>query len=34
MKHNNHICSDSKKRRSYLTMLFVAGDVKRYVSEQ
>ncbi len=27
--HNNHMHSDSKKRRSFLAMLFAAGDVKR-----
>lgn len=26
---NNHIHSDSKKRRSFLALLFAAGDVKR-----
>ncbi|WP_419641523.1 hypothetical protein [Thiolapillus sp.] len=29
-KHNNHIHSDSKKRRSFLALLFTAGDVRRY----
>jgi hypothetical protein len=27
-KHNNHMHSDSKKRCSFLALLFVAGDVK------
>jgi hypothetical protein len=31
--HNNHMHSDSKKRRSYLALLFAAGDVGRYVSK-
>ena len=26
---NNHIHSDSKKRRSFLALLFTAGDAKR-----
>jgi len=29
---NNHMHSDSKKRRSVLALLFAAGDVSRYVS--
>ena len=29
MALNNHMHSDSKKRRSYLALLFAAGDVKR-----
>jgi hypothetical protein len=31
--HNNHMHSDSKKRRSFLAMLFAAGDVRRYKSK-
>ena len=31
--HNNRMHSDSKKRRSFLALLFAAGDAKRYVSE-
>jgi hypothetical protein len=27
---NNHMHSDSKKRRSFLALLFAAGDVWRY----
>ena len=27
---NNHMHSDSKKRRSFLALLFAAGDVRRY----
>jgi hypothetical protein len=27
--HNNRIHSDSKKRRSFLALLFAAGDAKR-----
>ena len=27
---NNHIHADSKKRRSFLALLFAAGDVSRY----
>ena len=27
---NNHMHSDSKKRRSFVALLFTAGDVKRY----
>jgi len=27
--HNNHMHSGSKKRRSFLALLFAAGDVKR-----
>jgi hypothetical protein len=30
MKHNKHMHSDSKKRRSFLALLFAAGDVRRY----
>jgi hypothetical protein len=30
--HNNHIHSDSKKRRSFLALLFATGDVKRYAN--
>jgi len=30
IKANNHMHSDSKKRRSFLALLFAAGDVKRY----
>ena len=26
---NNHMHSDSKKRRSFLALLFAAGDVRR-----
>jgi len=29
-EHNNHMHSDSKKRRSFLALLFAAGDVKRW----
>jgi hypothetical protein len=29
MPYNNHIHSDSKKRRSFVALLFAAGDVKR-----
>jgi len=29
---NNHMHSDSKKHRSFLALLFAAGDVKRYAS--
>jgi hypothetical protein len=32
--HNNHIHSDSKKRRSFLALLFTAGDVKRYAFQR
>ena len=28
-KHNDHMRPDSKKRRSFLALLFAAGDVKR-----
>jgi len=28
--HNTHMHSDSKKCRSFLALLFTAGDVKRY----
>jgi hypothetical protein len=28
-KHNNHMHSDSKILRSFLALLFAAGDVKR-----
>jgi len=28
---NNHMHSDNKKRRSFVAMLFAAGDVGRYV---
>jgi len=28
--HNNHMHSDSKKRRSFLAMLFATGDVRRW----
>lgn len=27
---NNHLHSDSKKRRSFLALLFAASDVRRY----
>lgn len=27
---NNHMHSDSKKRRSFLVVLFTTGDVRRY----
>ena len=27
---NNHIHADIKKRRSFLALLFAAGDVRRY----
>jgi len=27
---NNHMHSDSKKRRSFVALLFAAGDVKRW----
>lgn len=29
---NNHINSDSKKLRSFLALLFTAGDVRRYIA--
>lgn len=29
-EYNNRIHSDSKKRRSFLTLLFAVGDAKRY----
>ncbi len=29
--HNQHMCSDSKERRSFLVLLFAAGDLRRYV---
>lgn len=32
--HNNHIHSDSNKRRSFLALLFAAGDVRRYTDDQ
>lgn len=32
VSHNNHMHSDSKKRRSFLALLFAAGDVKRSVA--
>jgi hypothetical protein len=32
MKYNNHMHSDSKKRRSFVALLFAAGDVKRWAS--
>ena len=32
--HNNHMHSDSKKRRSSLALLFAAGDVKRSASKE
>lgn len=28
-EHNNHMHSDSKKRRSFLALHFAAGDVKQ-----
>jgi len=28
---NNHMHSDNKNRRSFLALLFAAGDVRRYV---
>jgi hypothetical protein len=28
---HKHIHSDNKKRRSFVALLFVAGDVERYV---
>jgi hypothetical protein len=31
-KHNNRIHPDSKKRRSFLTLLFAAGDAWRYIT--
>ncbi len=31
---NNHMHSDSKKRRSFLAMLFAAGDVRRYAPNE
>tara|TARA_B110000908_G_scaffold143527_1_gene172519 strand:+ start:287 stop:409 length:123 start_codon:yes stop_codon:yes gene_type:complete len=30
---NNHMHSDSKKRRSFLALLFAAGDVGRYAKK-
>ena len=33
MSHNNHIHSDNQKRRSFLALLLVAGDVKRYANK-
>lgn len=32
MASNNHMHSDSKKRRSFVALLFAAGDAKRYVA--
>ena len=32
MKYNNRIHSDSKKRRSFVALLFAAGDAKRCAS--
>lgn len=29
-KPNKHIHTDNKKRRSFLALLFAAGDVRRY----
>jgi hypothetical protein len=30
MQYNNRMHSDSKKRRSFLALLFAAGDAKRW----
>jgi hypothetical protein len=32
MTANNRMHSDSKKRRSFVALLFAAGDAKRYAS--
>jgi len=31
---NNHMHSDSKKHRSFLALLFAAGDVKRSMRQK
>jgi hypothetical protein len=31
MTPNNHLHSDGKKRRSFVALLFAAGDLQRYV---
>ena len=30
IEHNNRMHSDHKKRRSFVALLFVSGDAKRY----
>ena len=30
---NNHMHSDSKNHRSFLALLFTAGDVRRYMGK-